>query len=278
MKSSRFLIRTALILICTVPALSLSAQNNQVNSDFVPEVGQHGKDVVWVPTPPELVNTMLKMAKVTPEDFVIDLGSGDGRTVIAAAKLGAHALGIEYNPDMVELSKNNAIKEGVSDKTEFLNKDLYECDLSKATVITMFLLPEINLKLRPRLLDLKPGTRIVSNTFSMSDWEADYEVTTEENWNSWNNALLWIVPAKVEGTWKFPNGEIIFTQKFQMLQGTFKNGTKTSPIQDGRLRGNEITFKINGDVYSGQVQDNTILGTVTNSSSKSDWSATRRQE
>jgi hypothetical protein len=112
----------------------------------------------------------------------------------------------------------------------------------------------------------------------MSDWEADYEVTTEENWNSWNNALLWIVPAKVEGTWKFPNGEIIFTQKFQMLQGTFKNGTKTSPIQDGRLRGNEITFKINGDVYSGQVQDNTILGTVTNSSSKSDWSATRRQE
>jgi len=278
MKSSRFLIRTALILICTVPALSLSAQNNQVNSDFVPEVGQHGKDVVWVPTPPELVNTMLKMAKVTPEDFVIDLGSGDGRTVIAAAKLGAHALGIEYNPDMVELSKNNAIKEGVSDKTEFLNKDLYECDLSKATVITMFLLPEINLKLRPRLLDLKPGTRIVSNTFSMSDWEADYEVTTEENWNSWNNALLWIVPAKVEGTWKFPNGEIIFTQKFQMLQGTFKNGTKTSPIQDGRLRGNEITFKINGDIYSGQVQDNTILGTVTNSSSKSDWSATRRQE
>lgn len=278
MKSSRFLIRTALILICTVPALSLSAQNNQVNSDFVPEVGQHGKDVVWVPTPPELVNTMLKMAKVTPEDFVIDLGSGDGRTVIAAAKLGAHALGIEYNPDMVELSKNNAIKEGVSDKTEFLNKDLYECDLSKATVITMFLLPEINLKLRPRLLDLKPGTRIVSNTFSMSDWEADYEVTTEENWNSWNNALLWIVPAKVEGTWKFPNGEIIFTQKFQMLQGTFKNGTKTSPIQDGRLRGNEITFKINGDIYSGQVQDNTILGTVTNSSSKSDWSATHRQE
>lgn len=278
MKSSRFLIRTALILICTAPALSLSAQNNQVNSDFVPEVGQHGKDVVWVPTPPELVNTMLKMAKVTPEDFVIDLGSGDGRTVIAAAKLGAHALGIEYNPDMVELSKNNAIKEGVSDKTEFLNKDLYECDLSKATVITMFLLPEINLKLRPRLLDLKPGTRIVSNTFSMSDWEADYEVTTEENWNSWNNALLWIVPAKVEGTWKFPNGEIIFTQKFQMLQGTFKNGTKTSPIQDGRLRGNEITFKINGDIYSGQVQDNTILGTVTNSSSKSDWSATRRQE
>lgn len=278
MKSSRFLIRTALILICTVPALSLSAQNNQVNSDFVPEVGQHGKDVVWVPTPPELVNTMLNMAKVTPEDFVIDLGSGDGRTVIAAAKLGAHALGIEYNPDMVELSKKNALKEGVSDKTEFLNKDLYECDLSKATVITMFLLPEINLKLRPRLLDLKPGTRIVSNTFSMSDWEADYEVTTEENWNSWNNALLWIVPAKVEGTWKFPNGEIIFTQKFQMLQGTFKNGTKTSPIQDGRLRGNEITFKINGDVYSGQVQDNTILGTVTNSSSKSDWSATRRQE
>lgn len=275
MNSSRFLIRTELILLFTVTTFSLSAQNNKVNSDFVPEIGQKGKDVVWVPTPPELVNTMLKMAKVTPEDFVIDLGSGDGRTVIAAAKLGAHALGIEYNPDMVELSKNNAIKEGVSDKTEFLNMDLYECDLSKATVITMFLLPEINLKLRPRLLNLKPGTRIVSNTFTMSDWEADYEVTTEENWNSWNNALLWIVPAKVEGTWKFPNGKIIFTQKFQMLQGTLRDGTKTSPIQDGRLRGNEITFRINGDVYAGQVQDNKIFGTVTNDSSKSDWSATR---
>lgn len=275
MNSSRFLIRTEIILLFTVTTFSLSAQNNKVNSDFVPEIGQKGKDVVWVPTPPELVNAMLKMAKVTPEDFVIDLGSGDGRTVIAAAKLGAHALGIEYNPDMVELSKNNAIKEGVSDKTEFLNMDLYECDLSKATVITMFLLPEINLKLRPRLLNLKPGIRIVSNTFTMSDWEADYEVTTEENWNNWNNALLWIVPAKVEGTWKFPNGEIIFTQKFQMLQGTLRDGTKTSPIQDGRLRGNEITFKINGDVYAGQVQDNKIFGTVTNDSSKSDWSATR---
>src|SRR5450759_3595579 len=249
MKSSSLVKRSLIVLLLTCITVVLCAQEKTQNNGFVPHVGQAGKDVIWVPTPDELVNKMLEIAEVTAKDFLIDLGSGDGRTVIAAAKLGAHALGIEYNPDMVELSKNNAIKEGVSDKTEFLNMDLYECDLSKATVITMFLLPEINLKLRPRLLNLKPGTRIVSNTFTMSDWEADYEVTTEENWNNWNNALLWIVPAKVEGTWKFPNGEIIFTQKFQMLQGTLRDGTKTSPIQDGRLRGNEITFKINGDVY-----------------------------
>ena len=139
---------------------------------------------------------MLNIAKVTPDDYVIDLGSGDGRTVITAAKIGAKATGIEYNPDMVALSKENAQKEGVGDKAEFIQADLYETDLSKATVITMFLLPEINLKLRPRLLDLKPGTRIVSNTFTMGEWEADQEVTTEENWNSWNTAYLWIIPQK----------------------------------------------------------------------------------
>ncbi|MBN2863515.1 MAG: methyltransferase domain-containing protein, partial [Bacteroidales bacterium] len=150
------------LLILTFPGLM--AQDN--NSDiFVPEVGQQGKDVVWVPTPQELVDTMLAIAKVTPSDFLIDLGSGDGRTVITAAKKGARALGIEYNPKMVELSKRNAAQEGVGSRAEFMQGDLFETDLSKATVITMFLLPEINLKLRPRLLDLKPGTRIVSNTF-----------------------------------------------------------------------------------------------------------------
>src|SRR5918999_4938909 len=149
----------------------------QPATDFQPMVGQEGKDVIWVPTSQALVDRMLDMGKVTADDYVIDLGSGDGRTVITAAKRGAKALGIEYNPQMVELSKRNADKEGVSDKATFAKADLFESDFSQATVITMFLLPDINLKLRPKILDLKPGTRIVSNSFTMGEWEADEDGT-----------------------------------------------------------------------------------------------------
>ena len=177
MKTFRYFISALVALIVSSALLTLQAQEKASVNNYVPEVGQQGKDVVWVPTPQELVNKMLEVAKVTPADYVIDLGSGDGRTVISAAKIGAKATGIEYNPDMVALSKENALKEGVGNKAEFIQADLYETDLSKATVITMFLLPEINLKLRPRILDLKPGTRIVSNTFTMGEWEADQEVT-----------------------------------------------------------------------------------------------------
>ena len=275
MKTKNYLI-SVIFLISSITA-SLQAQENQSANGFVPQVGQQGKDVVWVPTPQELVNKMLNIAKVTPDDYVIDLGSGDGRTVITAAKIGAKATGIEYNPDMVALSKENAKKEGVGDKAEFIQADLYETDLSKATVITMFLLPEINLKLRPRLLDLKPGTRIVSNTFTMGEWEADQEVTTEENWNSWNTAYLWIIPAKVGGKWKLGNEELEFTQEYQFIKGTLKKGAKSISIADGRLEGNSITFTAGDEKYSGTVSDKIIKGTVTDSSAgtKSDWIATR---
>ena len=275
MKTKNYLI-SVIFLISSITA-SLQAQENQSANGFVPQVGQQGKDVVWVPTPQELVNKMLNIAKVTPDDYVIDLGSGDGRTVITAAKIGAKATGIEYNPDMVALSKENAKKEGVGDKAEFIQADLYETDLSKATVITMFLLPEINLKLRPRLLDLKPGTRIVSNTFTMGEWEADQEVTTEENWNSWNTAYLWIIPAKVGGKWKLGNEELEFTQEYQFIKGTLKKGAKSISIADGRLEGNSITFTTGNEKYSGTVGDKIIKGTVTDTSAgtKSDWIATR---
>ena len=262
-----------LILLSTI----LTAQNNKSGDAYVPEVGQQGKDVVWVPTPQELVDTMLSIAKVTPADFLMDLGSGDGRTVISAAKRGARALGIEYNPDMVALSRRNAVKEGVSGKAEFMEADLYECDLSKATVITMFLLPEINLKLRPRLLDLKPGTRIVSNTFTMGEWEADKEVTTDDNWNSWNTALLWIVPAKVEGIWKLGKDELTLTQEFQMVRGKLTHNGKSVTVTDGRLNGTEITFRAGDYLYTGTVNGNKMSGKVANSvlGNTSDWSATR---
>ncbi|MBM2804776.1 MAG: SAM-dependent methyltransferase [Deltaproteobacteria bacterium] len=155
------------LLFLLVLSLSTTSACAQAARDYEPRVGQAGKDVVWVPTPDELVEKMLDLANVTASDYVIDLGSGDGRTVITAAKRGAQAHGIEYNPEMVELSKRNAAIEKISARATFAKEDLFESDFSKATVITMFLLPQINLKLRPKLLDLKPGTRIVSNSFTM---------------------------------------------------------------------------------------------------------------
>jgi precorrin-6B methylase 2 len=277
MKTSIDLKRSILLMSFPVLTLSLLSQEQKSGAKYVPEVGQQGKDVVWVPTPQELVNKMLEMAGVTPNDILIDLGSGDGRTVITAAKLGAKATGIEYNPDMVNLSRENAVKEGVGTKAEFIQGDLFEADLSKATVITMFLLPDINLKLRPKLLDLKPGTRIVSNTFTMGDWEEDFKVTTEENWNSWNTAYMWIIPAKVAGTWKIGNDELILTQDYQMVRGSLKSGGKTQVISDGRLQGDKITFTVDGDKYSGQVTGGTMKGTRVNQpeGSKADWAAAR---
>ena len=223
---------------------------------YVPESGQGGKDVVWVPTPQALVETMLDLAKVTPQDVVMDLGSGDGRTVITAAKRGATGIGVEFNPDMVKLSRDNAREAGVSNKATFIQGDLFEADLSKATVITMFLLPQINLKLRPQILDLKPGTRIVSNSFTMNDWEADQTEQVTEDCSSWCTALLWIVPAKVEGTWTTPQGEMVLKQNFQMVTGTLSG----QPISDGRLRGEDLTFTAGGTTHTVKVNGNTMQG------------------
>jgi hypothetical protein len=245
--------------VFSVFAVAAHAQTATAQKPFEPQVGQAGKDVVWVPTSQALVDKMLDMAKVTPQDYVIDLGSGDGRTVITAAKRGARAMGIEYNPDMVELSKKNAAAAGVSDRATFAKADLFESDFSKAQVITMFLLPTINMKLRPTILDLKPGTRIVSNSFTMEDWEADQTDTVSDDCSSWCTALLWYVPAKVEGTWTLPSGQLTLKQQFQMLSGTLGS----EQISEGRLRGDEITFTVGNTKYSGRVDGNTIKGTVT---------------
>ncbi len=248
------------------------AQAQTGTKPFEPQVGQQGKDVVWVPTPQALVDKMLDMAKVTPQDIVMDLGSGDGRTVITAAKRGATAAGIEYNPDMVELSKKNAEAAGVTAKASFTKADLFETDLSKATVITMFLLPQINLKLRPNILNLKPGTRVVSNTFTMDDWTPDETATiTEQNCTSWCTALLWIVPAKVDGTWKLAQGELTLTQQFQNLTGTLRNGSTNTAIT-GKMLGDQITFNAGGVEYRGRVNGTGMQGTQTSGTA---WTATR---
>jgi Predicted RNA methylase len=250
----------------------LYPQDPAKSDGFVPFVGQAGKDVIWVPTPPELVNKMLEIAGVTEKDYLIDLGSGDGRTVIAAAKLGARALGIEYNPDMVEISKKKAAEAGVSIRTKFIRADLFEYDLSEATVITLFLLPEINMKLRPRLLDLKPGTRIVSSTFTMGDWEPDNETMTYDNLDSWYTALMWVIPAKIDGIWNLEPGILTIHQEFQMVFGTLKTEDKTSIITGGRLNGNMITFSVDGAAYSGLVTGKTSMsGTMISGSAINKW-------
>ena len=233
------------------------AQAQPAKQEFKPEVGQEGKDVIWVPTPQELVEKMLDMAKVTPMDYEIDLGSGDGRTVITAAKRGANALGIEYNPDMVELSKRNAAKESVSDKASFMKADFFEADLSQAQVITMFLLPDINLKLRPKLLNLRPGTRIVSNSFTMGEWQADQTANVKNGCASYCTAYLWIVPAKVDGSWQLPQGELMLKQEYQMVSGTLKTDNGVAPIK-GKVTGDQIRFNAGGTEYQGRISGNTI--------------------
>jgi precorrin-6B methylase 2 len=264
-----FVRRSLLTLLPMLVTASVFAQAQPAPKAFEPQVGQEGKDVIWVPTPQALVDKMLDMAKVTPNDYVIDLGSGDGRTVITAAKRGARALGIEYNPDMVELSKQNAAKEGVSGKANFVKADIFESDFSQATVITMYLLPQLNVRLRPKILDLKPGTRIVSHAFTMEEWTADQTDSFEGR-----TAYLWIVPAKVGGTWQLPQGELTLKQNFQMISGALKSGGNAMIISNAKLRGDQISFSAGNAEYSGRVNGNTIEGTVKGSSSGS-WSATR---
>lgn len=259
------------VVVVLIVSLGVGVSAGQRPDTFQPQVGQPGKDVVWVPTPEALVEKMLDLAKVTPQDYVIDLGSGDGRTVIAAAKRGARAHGIEYNPDMVGLAERNAKAAGVAGRATFAQADLFESDFSKAQVVTMFLLPSINMRLRPTILNMRPGTRIVSNTFTMEDWQSDETATVTGDCTSWCTAHLWIVPAKVEGTWQMSGGAgtLALNQQFQMVSGTLGSAA----ISDGRLRGDQITFKVGATTYTGTVEGNSMRGTT---SAGTAWSAMKR--
>jgi SAM-dependent methyltransferase len=268
----RWALFLGIVLLATTAAF---AQTQPGAKEYTPREGQPGKDVVWIPTRGTVSDKMLDLAKVTPQDYVIDLGSGDGRMVIAAAKRGARALGIEYNPDLVELSKRNAAKEGVADKTQFVKADIFESDFSQASVISMFLLPELNLKLRPQLLNLKPGTRIVSNTFPMGDWTPDETVDAEGDCGTYCTALLWIVPAKVEGEWRLPGGQLVLTQSFQTVGGTIGVDGKSIPIDGGRLNGDRIAFTAGDVEYTGRVQGNVMRGEFKSARSTGSWSAVR---
>jgi SAM-dependent methyltransferase len=278
MQSSRSVSLSQAVFLLAL-SVTWSGALAQPGSDFQPQVGQHGKDVIWVPTPQSLVDKMLEIAKVTPQDYVVDLGSGDGRTVISAAKLGATALGIEYNPSMVELSKRNAAKAGFSGKATFMQADIFASDFSKATVVTMFLLPGLNLKLRPTLLNMKPGTRVVSNSFDMGDWQADQTARATTDCTGYCKAFLWIVPAKVDGTWRLGESELSLEQKYQFFTGKLTAGNVVAPITDGKLEADKITFTAGGARYTGQVKGATMEGTSISgaaSAKEASWQATRK--
>jgi precorrin-6B methylase 2 len=274
MKASRFVRRLLLASSLSLISGGVFAQAQPAKEEYKPQVGQKGKDVIWVPTPQALVDKMLDMAKVMPQDYVIDLGSGDGRMVITAAKRGARALGIEYNPDLVELSKRNAAKEGVGEKARFVKADLFESDFSQATVLAIFLLPEMILKLRPKIFDMKPGTRIVANSYTMGEWQGDYTATVTTGCTNWCTAHLWIVPAKVAGSWKLPQGELTLKQEFQMISGSLNSNGKNLAITNGKMRGDQISFSAGAAQYTGRVNGNSMSGTVKGGSGDN-WTATR---
>jgi SAM-dependent methyltransferase len=256
-------------LSCLFLPLIAAAQTGSGES-FQPVPGQPGKDVVWVPTPPALVEKMLDMARVTPQDYVIDLGSGDGRNIIAAAKRGARGLGVEYNEEMVELSKRSAQKEGVADKAKFVHGDMFEADISQATVLALFLLPDNLRKLTPKFVNLKPGTRLVMNGFPIPGWDPDVTETATGDCGNWCTSHLYYAPAKVAGAWRLPQGTLRLEQNFQMLTGTLNR----TQISNARLRGTEISFTVNGSQYTGHVNGNAMSG-ESKGARAGPWQATR---
>ena len=236
-------------------------------ANYEPQVGQDGKDVIWVPTTPMIIERMMRMAQVTPRDLVVDLGSGDGRVAIAAAKdYGARARGLEYNPDMVALSKREATKAGVADRVSFEQADIFATDFSNASVVTMYLLPNLNLQLRPTLLKMKPGTRVASHQFDMGDWEPDEQADL-----SGRQCYFWIVPAQVSGNWKVKTAatsavitrefELTLRQSFQKVSGTHTIPTGKSSLREPRLRADQLQFALVDDKGVMHEFDGTVAGT-----------------
>jgi SAM-dependent methyltransferase len=261
------------VFLCSLALLASAAVSAQTGSGeaYNPVSGQPGKDVVWVPTPYALIEKMLDMAKVTAQDYVMDLGSGDGRNVIMAAKRGARALGVEYNPEMVALSRRNAAKEGVAERAKFVQGDMFEADVSQATVLALFLLPDNLRRLTPKFQSqLKPGTRLVMNGFPIPDWSPDLTETATGECGNWCTSHLYYAPAKVGGSWRLGQNTLRFEQSFQMLSGTLNK----VPITNGRLKGEEISFTVGDAQYVGRVNGNAMSGELKGPR-PGQWKATR---
>lgn len=258
----------ALCLFTTLPvfAAGTAMTREQCTREFTPRSGQAGKDVIWVPTLDEVATAMLEAARVGPRDLVFDLGSGDGKIPIAAAKqFGARAVGIEYNAKLVDLAQCYVRAEGLEEKVDILRGDIFATDFSRATVVTLYLLPELNEKLRPTILRMKPGTRIVSNTFKMGDWEPDQSIEPSIG-NTY--AYLWIVPAIVDGTWDVRDAasaerfRIRLTQQYQYLGGESLGDPTYREVRDGKLRGTHIELQIANGPRLVQLQGDVIDDTM----------------
>lgn len=241
-------------------------------------------DVVYVPTPQIVVDEMLRMVNVGPRDFVIDLGSGDGRMVITAAKtFGARGFGVDLDPVLLKLSNENAQREGVADRARFIEQNLFQTDLSQATVITSYLLPEMNEKLRPKILSLKPGTRVVTHDYHMGEWHAEEMRTLDVPEKKVGNpgksyVYRYIVPAKIAGRWQsqFASGthpanlEFDFEQRFQMFDGVAMSGGRKFTLRVPKLEGDQLSFQFftkPGDnstrhEFKGTVKGDLIEGTL----------------
>ena len=272
------MLRFFLVLVSTL-ALAFPAAEQKA---YEPQVGQAGKDVIWVPTPDEVVDRMLRMAQVGPNDLVYDLGAGDGKIAIAAAKkFGARSVGIEYNPEMAKHAQGNVEKAGVTGKARIVNGDIFATDFSQATVVTMYLLPALNMKLRPTILSMRPGTRVVSHSFTMEDWEAD-EISSMDG----RRAYFWLVPANVNGGWTLETGnekaEMSFEQRFQKIEGTVGLGHAQGGLRGARLNGFNISFTYvdNSGVkrdYAGRVTGGKMEGSFRgDNGSEGRWSAMKK--
>jgi hypothetical protein len=264
MKLSRFL-----LYVLLASWLNLAFASTTTNSaEYKPKVGQEGKDVIWVPTPEGLIDKMLEAAKVSDKDTLFDLGAGDGIIAITAArKYGAKSVGIEYNPDMAQFARRKVAEAGLTDKVKIITGDIFQEDFSSATVITLYLMPHLNLKLRPILLKMKPGTRVVSNTFTMGEWEPD-ETVFDQHWKGY----FWVVPAQIEGAWVMTGMEggplrLNISQSFQNIGGTLTRGGQTLTLLGAKLRGDEVKFQfVTPDrkvhAFSGRLEGRRLTGTV----------------
>lgn len=239
---------------------------------YTPLIGQDGKDVIWVPTDRKMVEVMLDMANIKPGDRLVDLGSGDGRTVVTAAQRGIAARGIEYNPKLVELAQRTAREHGVEEQALFEQGDIFETDFSDATVVTLFLLPSLNMRLRPTLLDMSPGTRVISNSFDMEDWKPDETRKVADDCLGRCDVHKWIVPAKVGGTWTLGDQELVLNQTFQKLDGMLNQGSRSQALTDAQLSGRNIQFTVDGKRYDGVVDNDQMRGKIDG---QHEWSARR---
>ena len=264
MKLSRFLLY---VLLTSWLNLAL-ASTTTPSAEYKPQVGQEGKDVIWVPTPEGLIDKMLEAAKVSDKDTLFDLGAGDGIIAITAARqYGAKSVGIEYNPEMAQFARRKVAEAGMTEKVKIITGDIFQEDFSTATVVTLYLMPHLNIKLRPILLKMKPGTRVVSNTFSMGDWEPD-ETMLDQHWR----AHFWVVPAQIEGAWVMNGMEggplrLNISQSYQNIGGTLTRGGQTLSMLGAKLHGDEVKFQFNTTdrkvhAFSGRLEGGRLTGTV----------------